>query len=645
MRNYRTKLFVSCLTAINLCTFVDVGEAQRGRRGNSNSGNSGGKNLGTVPNFWSGNNQGNSSNTNPWQATFKTQPGRVNNQLQRDPNTGRRVLGTFPELTIQGRAKARADALNNQSGLGQSSNSSNSGNNNPWAQLFGGGSSRSDERSQSGSRRRWYDDGYRDDYYRESYPSQSTSRFPSSSSYGTESTAVVPNELPPKKQVKLLPNSDPGVAKLEPINADTYRLAGDVVRETAAETLDRLVRDLGPAADDPLVQRRIEELAARIKSGRIVSDDDVSKLVQAAVASGKLRDASGNIPVATQDLLNESLDKLVGLSEALQILNRPFPQNGSVPDMPSGTIYVVSCPPLDDGQMLVLPDGNMLCGTGGAGEFDTFTTYASDLFGVQMGLGDALPDGILKPEDMLSSGVLVLNPADNTGSVSITYSGRSYTLKPGGEEFFTQADQTARFDRGKGKGQARYKLTDGTFVFTATDKGWELFKQTFSVTIDNTANESMFRYVVDDEQHQVPAGRTMSHESKYPLLVRFDRGRGGEASKDIILTDATLVVAVNPQDGLWDLYAAENFPQYDGGDALAHANSSAQAALLRERDKLSTVGKRQRFNVMKPATERPSGSDRSWELLQAKINSELSPSVPPQDAGIAETLPMPLDDE
>jgi hypothetical protein len=106
-----------------------------------------------------------------------------------------------------------------------------------------------------------------------------------------------------------------------------------------------------------------------------------------------------------------------------------------------------------------------------------------------------------------------------------------------------------------------------------------------------------------------------------------------------------LVVAVNPQDGLWDLYAAENFPQYDGGDALAHANSSAQAALLRERDKLSSVGKRQRFNVMKPATERPSGSDRSWELLQAKINSELSPSVPPQDAGIAETLPMPLDDE
>jgi hypothetical protein len=687
MTNHRSKLFIACLTAISLCAFVDDGQAQpKGRRNSS----SGGKNLGTVPNFWSGNNNNssnnnnnnsnnnlwggnnnnnnsrnnsgnrrggssnsNNSNNNPWQATFKTQPGRVNNNQSGQKNYevdqfGRRVLGRFPEMSIQG--KAKANASNNRSGRGGSNDSSD---NNPWAQLFGGGSSKSRDRDddhdyyRSGNRRRWYDDSYDRGNYRESYPStqyRGTTSYPSTSSSSyTESTAVVPNDLPPKKKVKLLPNTDPGIASLEPISADTYRLAGDVVRDTAVETLNQLVLDLGPAAEDPQVRRRIEELTAKIENGRVISEDDVNKVVQAAVDSGKLQDANGNIPVSKQDLLNESLDKLVGLSESLHILNTPFPANGTIPDMPTGTIYVVSCPPIDDGQMLVLPGGDVLCGTGGEGDFDTYTTYASDLFGVQMGFGEPLPDGILSPEDMLSSGVLVLNPIDNTGSVSVTYSSRSYTLKPGGEEYFSQAGQTARFDRGKGKGQARYKLTDGTFVFTATDKGWELFKQSFSMTIDNSANENVFRYVVDGEQHQIAAGRTMSHESKYPLLVQFDRGRGSETSKDIILSDATLVVAVNPQDGLWDLYAAENFPEYEGGDTLAHTNSSAQAALLRERDKLSAVGKRQRFSAMTPARERPGRSSRrSWEMLQATINSELASPVPPQQDGVAESLPMPL---
>jgi hypothetical protein len=116
------------------------------------------------------------------------------------------------------------------------------------------------------------------------------------------------------------------------------------------------------------------------------------------------------------------------------------------------------------------------------------------------------------------------------------------------------------FDRGEEQGEAKYTLASGSYAFGSSERGWDLFSRKFKVTIDNSRGEDPFLYVVDNAHAEVPAGETKTHTSNYPLLVRFDRGDGGKEAKKRISRDATtLVVAVSPSDGFWDLFPADNF--------------------------------------------------------------------------------------
>lgn len=73
--------------------------------------------------------------------------------------------------------------------------------------------------------------------------------------------------------------------------------------------------------------------------------------------------------------------------------------------------------------------------------------------------------------------ITILNPEANGADVSFLAEEEVVTLKSG---YFstleTRSKMTVNFDRGGEFGAARYSLTEGTYRFDVTEKGWELFK-------------------------------------------------------------------------------------------------------------------------------------------------------------------------
>jgi hypothetical protein len=123
-----------------------------------------------------------------------------------------------------------------------------------------------------------------------------------------------------------------------------------------------------------------------------------------------------------------------------------------------------------------------------------------------------------------------------------------------------------------------------------------LYRSSFGVTIDNQRGDAPFYYNVDNTQEEVAAGESKSHTSLYPLLVRFDRGDGGdEAQKKVVAKDRRLEVAVNPQDGFWDLYPA------NAKSRLVEAASPKGATKLRGSAVSADVKKADRMARLKAA--------------------------------------------
>jgi len=78
-----------------------------------------------------------------------------------------------------------------------------------------------------------------------------------------------------------------------------------------------------------------------------------------------------------------------------------------------------------------------------------------------------------------AANIQVVNPPENRVALSFTLNGQTITLQPG-QTRDLQSDRSwiIEFDRGGQFGLARYSLEPGVYVFTPTDKGWELYHQT-----------------------------------------------------------------------------------------------------------------------------------------------------------------------
>jgi len=172
----------------------------------------------------------------------------------------------------------------------------------------------------------------------------------------------------------------------------------------------------------------------------------------------------------------------------------------------------------------------------------------------------AVPKNVLPP--VSTRGIVLLSPA-KTGKPStdaallIRYlvDGKPYRMPAGYQQKLAQAGRIVEFDRGGSFGRARYRLDEGTYFFAVTKKGWDLFRKTFKVTVDNRANQYAFRYLVDNRPATVAPGQTRTHTGAFAIEIVFDRGNGGQPVRKK-LNSGVYEVRLDPAKRLLDLQAA-----------------------------------------------------------------------------------------
>lgn len=329
-------------------------------------------------------------------------------------------------------------------------------------------------------------------------------------------------------------------------------VAQQITEEAALEHIDSL-RKLLPS--DPAVETALDELEKKIKDGKEITDADKAVLIAA------IQPTLQSIPATSLEEITDAIigaQTLSGINETLIGLS---PQTG-IPVLPLDVTPVLLVPGWPPDELVMMSNGLLAVGTGGTGSVSVVPANPSELMGIPVGSGEPLPGSTDTLTKLISSGTVLLNPAQNGAEVNYVLSSRwDYGLKPGGQHCLPErTGWSIRFDRGVGNREAKYSLKNGSYEFVAGDSGWDLRPITFKLTLDNSGNDQVFNYVIDNKQSSLGPGATVHHTSQYPILIVFDPGDGGTATeKRVAAADNNLVVAINPRDGLWDLYPADNF--------------------------------------------------------------------------------------
>lgn len=307
------------------------------------------------------------------------------------------------------------------------------------------------------------------------------------------------------------------------------------------------------------LQQAIQSLGAKSGEGTL-SADDVRK-VRDALGAASLDTEKKNV---AQDLLGQLESRV---KTAAAILGAVPGQPTQTQNLPAGSAPIIFNPKLPAESAVALGNGYVMIGTGGRGEMELVTGDVATAMGLPVSDGTpAAPSSAEEPDE----GVVLANSPDSGTTVYYTVLGNEYTMGPGYTHTLPYASVTVNFNRGGSFGRKEYTLSPGTYRFTGTDQGWELYAREYRVTIDNTGNPYEFHYVADNQRAVVGPGQTKEHKSKFPVLVRFDRGNG-TAVKQVRGDQGVLKVAVNPQDGMWDLFS----PAKVAGAAAAPAFTPA----------------------------------------------------------------------
>ena len=174
----------------------------------------------------------------------------------------------------------------------------------------------------------------------------------------------------------------------------------------------------------------------------------------------------------------------------------------------------------------------------------------ADVLGIPYSIADPIPD---YDGRIITSGILLMNVGGS--AVSYSVDGRSFTMGSNYRQLISRRQIVVAFNRGGSFGNARYRIDEGTYKFTPTDRGWELYKHTSKVTLDNTDNPFQFKYVLNNQQQTLPAGYQREHTGKYPLELRFDSGRGEIKRK--MMDKGVYKIAVG-SDGVLDLFRPDD---------------------------------------------------------------------------------------
>ena len=405
----------------------------------------------------------------------------------------------------------------------------------------------------------------------------------------------------PATEVK---SNDPPVAKPEPkkeervtVAPNSFSLDGSSfttadarnTQEDAQDHIDETVDDIRDDMTDKLEddaeslegvsKEKQREIKDRLKKGESVDDlipadakpsDAADRLLKADDAFDELDEIADDAKkgrlkprdlddfendfgdlVDSGDDLTDDLDVIGEDSFWIDLMDHANPGNiGLPPGMGTQIIYVPNMPA---GQIVSLGNGTVLVGTGGVTNGVVIMTgNAAQVAGLCIGIGPPVPD---TDAEVMLSGVLLVNLGEQTVNYNVNSDQFSMTpdyqqALPGGQTWEVE------FDRGGEHGKAKYGIADGTFGFTPTDDGWELFEQPESkVTIDNSNNKFPFHYVLNNAQQTVAAGQANEHSSPFPLVIQFDNGAGQEHRKKLDQEKYSIAVT---DTGTLDLFE----PQY-----------------------------------------------------------------------------------
>ena len=161
--------------------------------------------------------------------------------------------------------------------------------------------------------------------------------------------------------------------------------------------------------------------------------------------------------------------------------------------------------------------------------------------------------------------IVLSNPETTNQAIAFLLDGQPCSLDPGqSEEFSVSQPMLVQFHRGGAYGPASYSLSEeGVYEFIMTERGWDLVRKSFRVTLDNTVGAGDFQCIVDGIPVVIPASATHAHRSRFPVVVAFDQGNGGEPAQ-VVLATGTYAIAINPETNLRELSPVSQAPRGDG---------------------------------------------------------------------------------
>jgi hypothetical protein len=248
----------------------------------------------------------------------------------------------------------------------------------------------------------------------------------------------------------------------------------------------------------------------------------------------------------------KSLFDLAVNAKLKNLLSTAVPGNGTIPFGNNVTLVWISS--LPQGTLITLGNGTVLVGTGSNAFGITIGTGSvAQAIGMQIAAGEPVPES---QSDLVTSGTVLKNAGESDVHYILNET-QNFTMKPK----FSQAlpkgvTWVATFDRGGDYGQARYQLEEGTYKFTPTKIGWELYLMAeFNATIDNTRNATDFNYVLNNTAYTVAAHEKREHSEKYLPIIRFDNGSGKVRQKN--LSSGVFSISMTADNTL-DLFTAES---------------------------------------------------------------------------------------
>jgi hypothetical protein len=325
------------------------------------------------------------------------------------------------------------------------------------------------------------------------------------------------------------------------------------------QSLDRVMASLGKGADVAAMHQQIEAIQQMIARG--APWQQMEPAVRALLEGNAVASREG-IREQFQNIL-----QMILVRDAFLTVGRSGPRGRGGPvelrAIPTGMIWIVFDPTLPVGTGLLVTDNVMICGSGGRGQLWIAQAPAASALGLPVGVGDPIPDVTAEEEASPDNLILITNKKDAATPVHyVLNDGQAYTLEAGYQQKL-DADQqwVIEFDRGNRRGTARYSLSRGTYEFRVADGKWELFKLNFDVTLDNSDSDRDFQCLIENEVVTVPAGQSVTHKSKTPVIVEFDRGGGPDSvARKNLNKSGTFKVAVDTDTNQLDLFAETQPP-------------------------------------------------------------------------------------